>query len=166
MSRRRLLPALLLGFLVGLVGSSSYLLAQQLAPGATPVQSLQPLYSCDQSFTATGVANTTVTLTAPAQTGKTFYICAIDIQQVANTAVVGAAGPAQLFTTTNLVNNMVWWGTNTTLVIGALQNVITHDYGVAPVKTLAASTAFTIVATGGQATLNVRMNVTGFYGTP
>lgn len=158
---RRLLLALTFALLLATPGS-----AQQIAPGATPVQALQPLYSCDQAFTATGLGNATVTLTVPAQTGKVFYICAIDIQQIANAAVTGAAGPAQLFTTTNLVNNLVWWGTNTTLVIGAQVNVITHDYGVAPLKTLLAGTAFTIVGTGGQATLNVRMNVSGFYGTP
>lgn len=163
---RRLHAIAPLVFGLFLLGASSYLLAQQLAPGATPVQSLQPLYSCDQAFTATGLGNATVTLTVPGQAGRVFYICAIDIQQIANAAVTGAAGPAQLFTTTNLVNNLVWWGSNTTLVIGATINVMVHDYGVAPVKTLLPGTAFTIVGTGGQSTLNVRMNVTGFYGTP
>jgi len=149
--------------LISLVPAS----AQQLAPGATPVQALQPLYACDQAFTATGAANTAVTVTAPGQAGKIFYVCSIDIQQSNNVAITAAAGPNPIFTTTNLVNNLVWWGNNGTQSLGQSTNVMVHDYGVAPLKTMLPGTAFTIVTSGtAVAALVVRLNVTGFYGTP
>lgn len=141
-------------------------LAQGPAPGATPVQAYQPFYSCDQSFTATGVANTTVTVTAPAQSGKVFYFCTVDIATVANAAVTGAAGPAEVCTTTNLINNLTWWGDNSTYLTGQLKQVVALTFGVVPLKSLVPSTATTIACSGGQSTYNVRINLTGFYGTP
>lgn len=140
--------------------------AQGPAPGATPVQAYQPFYSCDQAFTATGVANTTVTLTAPAQSGKVFYFCSIDINTIANAAVTAAAGPALVCATTNMINNMTWWGDNGTYTTGQLKPAVALSFGVVPLKSLVPSTATTIVCTGGQSTYNVRVNVTGFYGTP
>lgn len=141
-------------------------LAQQQVSGATAIQAYQPLYSCDQTFTATGVANTTVTVTAPAQPGKVFYFCSIDINTIANAAVTGAAGPALVCATTNLVNNLTWWGDNSTVTIGVLKPVINLSFGVVPLKSLVLGTATTIACSGGQSTYNVRVNITGFYGTP
>lgn len=152
-------------FVVMLVGVPTVASAQQAAQGATPVQAFQPLYSCDQSFTATGVGNTTVTLTIPAQTGKFFYFCHLDINIIANGAVTAAAGPAEVCATTNMVNNMTWWGDNGTYGTGQLKNVVTLQFGIAPLKSLLAGTATTIACTGGQSTYNVRVNLTGFYGS-
>lgn len=140
--------------------------AQAAVPGVTPTQSYQPLYACDQTFTATGVGNTTVTLSAPAQTAKVFYICSIDINTIANAAVTAAAGPAEVCATTNMINNMTWWGDNGTYTTGQLKTVITLAFGAVPLKSLLAGTATTIACTGGQASYNVRVNVTGFYGAP
>jgi hypothetical protein len=153
---------LLLGILIAALVTPAF--AQQPVPGSTPVQSYQPFYSCDQTFTATGVANTTVTLTAAAQSGMSFYLCSVDINTIANAAVTAAAGPAEVCATTNLINNLTWWGDNGTYTTGQLKPVIALAFGVVPVKTLQPGVAFTIACTGGQSTYNVRVNVTGFYG--
>lgn len=139
--------------------------AQAPVPGATPVQQYQPFVSCDQAFTATGAGNTSVVVTAPAQSGKTFYICTIDATEVANAAVTGAAGPAEVCTTANLLANMVWWGNNGTVGTGVNSPIIALSWGVYPLKSLAANTATTVTCSGGQSTYNVRLNMTGFYGT-
>lgn len=140
--------------------------AQAQVPGATPVQAFQPMYACDQAFTATAAGNATTTATAPAQPGKVFYFCSVDIALIANAAVTGAAGPALACTTSNLINNLIWWGTNETLGTGAMRAVTNLSFGVVPLKSLVAGTATTIACSGGQSTYNVRVNITGFYGTP
>jgi hypothetical protein len=137
--------------------------AQQQVPGATPVQSFQPLYACDQTFTATGAGNTTVTATSGAQNGKYFYVCHIDITEVANAAVTGAAGPQPTCTTSNLANNLTWWGDNGALTIGQMKPVIALVFGVVPLKTLQPGTAFTVACSGGQSTQSVRVNLSGFF---
>lgn len=139
-------------------------LAQVVQPGATPIQAFQPFYVCNQTATATGAANTAVTATLTPPSGQYVYLCSIDISVVANAAVTGAAGPAPIFTTTNLPNNLVWWGTNETLGTGAMRPVIQLAFGVVPVKSATAGTAFTIVTSAGQSTENVRINVTAFFG--
>lgn len=154
----------LFGLIFALVIQPYAALAQQAVPGATAVQSFQPLYACDQSFTATGAANTAVTLTAGAQPGKYFFFCHIDINTVANAAVTAAAGPALVCATTNMVNNMTWWGDNGTYTTGQLKAVITLQFGAVQPKSLAPGVATTIACSGGQSTYNVRINATGFYG--
>lgn len=137
-------------------------LAQQVYPGATPVQAVQPLVTCNQTATATGAANTAVTATLTPPAGQYVYICSIDIVEAANAAVTGAAGPAPIFTTTNLPTNLVWWGNNATQGTGASTNVVTIHWPI-QLKTATAGTAFTIVTSAGQSTDNVRINVTGYF---
>lgn len=137
--------------------------AQQPVPGSTPVQAFQPLYSCNQTATATGLASATTTLTLTPPAGQYVYICSIDIVEAANALVTVGAGPAPLFTTTNLPVNLVWWGDNSALTQGVMKNVITLSFTTVPLKSNIAGTAFTLVATAGQATQNVRMNVTAFF---
>lgn len=124
----------------------------------------QPEQTCRITQTATGLASTAVTLTVPAGgSGLFFYICTIDISMVANAAVTGAAGPAPIFTTTNLQNNLVFWGDNSSLTIGQQRSIIQLAWPTG-MRTSISNTAFTIVTSGGQATQNVRINVTGYYG--
>lgn len=137
--------------------------AQVQAPGATYVQQAQPLYACNQTATATGAANTAVTATLTPPSGQYVYLCHVDIAVAANAAVTGAAGPAPIFTTTNLPTNLVWWGTNETLGTGAMRSVIALPFIVAPLKSATAGTAFTIVTSAGQSTENVRINVSAFF---
>lgn len=141
--------------------------AQTPDPSATRVQQVQPLVVCDQSFTQTGAANGTVTATTGTPPGGTvFYVCTIDINEIANAAVTGAAGPAEVCATTNLPNNMTWWGSNATMTAGQLTPVITLSWGAYPLKSTTGGTAFTIACTGGQSTYNVRVNMTGFFARP
>lgn len=147
----------------GLVfGLGSFVVAQQVYPGATPTQAVQPFTNCNQTATATGAANTAVTATMTPPSGQYVYICTIDIQEVANGAVTAAAGPAPIFTTTNLPNNLVWWGNNATQGTGVFTNILTGIYPMT-LKSAAAGTAFTIVTSAGQSTNSVRINVTGFF---
>jgi hypothetical protein len=152
----------LLTFTLAIVLLALPIFAQQISPGATPVQQVQPLFNCNQTATATGAANTAVTVTLTPPAGQYVYICTIDIQEVANAAVTGAAGPAPIFTTTNLTTNLVWWGNNATQGTGAFTNVLTGIYPLT-LKSATAGTAFTIVTSAGQATNSVRLNVTAFY---
>lgn len=121
--------------------------------------------NCNQTATATGDAQTatavTVTLTPPIS--QIVYICSIEIVEVANAAVTGAAGPAPIFTTTNLPTNLVWWGDNATQGTGWQKTVVSVQYAV-PLKAKTVGTAFTIVTTAGQSTQSVRLNVTAFFG--
>lgn len=152
--------------MLALVAALSYswaAFAQQYVPGTTTVQSVQPLYACDQTATATGAANTAVTLTLTPPAGRYVYLCHVDIAVAANAAVTGAAGPAPVFTTTNLPTNLVWWGTNETLGTGAMRPVVAIPFGVVPLKSATAGTAFTIVTSGGQSTENVRINASAFF---
>lgn len=155
---------LLIGLAIALfIPPVHQVIAQQAIPGATPVQQFQPLYACDQSATATGVANTTVTLTMTPPSGQFVYICTLDLTTVANAAVTAAAGPAQIFTTTNFQTNLVWWGDNGTYAAGQQKQALVLSTGAVPIKSASAGTAVTIVATGGQSTYNVRMNMTAFF---
>lgn len=138
-------------------------MAQQVSPGTTPVQAVQPLYNCNQTTSATGAANTAVTATLTPPAGQYVYICSIDIQEAANAAVTGAAGPAPVFTTTNLPTNLVWWGNNATQGTGANTSVLAASYPNL-LKAATAGTAFTIVTSAGQSTDSVRINITGFFG--
>jgi hypothetical protein len=152
-----------LGLLIGIsVIANLGVHAQQAVPGSTPVQQAQPLYNCNQTQTATGAANTAVTVTFTPPAGQYFYICSIHIVEVANATVTGAAGPAPIFTTTNLQNQLVWWGDNSSLTTGQ-QKIVVDDVFPLLLKTSAAGTAFTIVTSAGQSTQNVRINVTGFF---
>jgi hypothetical protein len=159
--RLKQLPLAIALFIVGAL--TPILFGQQIVPGSTPVQAWQPLYVCNQTATATGAANTAVTLTMTPPSGQYVYLCHVDISLVANAAVTGAAGPAPIFTTTNLPTNMVWWGTNETLGTGAMRPVIALPFGVVPLKTATAGTAFTIVTSAGQSTETVRINASAFY---
>lgn len=145
--------------------STTRVSAQYPVPGATPVQQVQPLYSCNQTATATGAGNTAVTATLTPPAGQYVYICTVDIVEAANATVVVGAGPAPLFTTTNLPTNLVWWGDNSALAQGVQKPVISLSWNMIPLKSNAAGTAFTIVTSGGQSTQNVRINVTAFFGS-
>jgi hypothetical protein len=145
--------------------------AQQAVPGATPVQQAQPFYNCNQTATATGAANTAVTATLTPPAGQFVYICSIYISTANNAALTPAAGPAPIFTTTGLQNNLVWWGDNAggctstacaAGTTGALVKVTDVIYPLL-VKSNSSGTAFSIVTSAGQSTQNVRINVTGFF---
>jgi hypothetical protein len=136
--------------------------AQQAVPGATPVQQAQPFTTCNNtaSNTGTGAAGfTTTTVTPPA--GQYVYICGINVIETATAAMTGAAGPETL-TTTDLPINLIWWGNNSTQVIGWSQTVLDEQYPWF-LKGSAPGTAFTIVAAAaGVAGSNYRVNVTYF----
>jgi hypothetical protein len=136
--------------------------AQVSSQNATLVQQAQPLYTCNQTATATGVANTAVTVTLTPPAGQYVYICSVYIAEATNAAVTVGAGPAPIFTTTNLPNNMVWWGDNSALAQGVQKTLTDVAYPLL-IKSNVPGTAFTIVTSGGQATQNVRINVTGFF---
>jgi hypothetical protein len=156
------LAAVLAATVIGFGSFAYYGAAQQLVPGATPIQAVQPLFNCNQTTTATGAANTAVTATLTPPAGQYLYICSIDIQETANAAVTGAAGPAPVFTTTNLPTNLVWWGNNATQGTGLNTGVLQVVYPFL-LKTATAGTAFTIVTSAGQSTNSVRINVSGFF---
>ena len=124
----------------------------------------QSASNCDQTATATGLATTaaavTVTLTPPV--GQYVYLCSIDITEVANAAVTGAAGPAPLFTTTNLRTNLVWWGDNATQGTGFHKIIVDKVFPI-PLRSQTRGTAFTIVTSAGQSTQSVRINVSAFF---
>jgi hypothetical protein len=130
------------------------------APGTPVQQDAQDLKAATLETTATGAANTAVTATIAPVTGQCIYVTDIYIATVANAAVTGAAGPAPIFTTTGLPTNLVWWGNNTTQVIGDLK-VATDKHFVNPLK-VTQSTAFTIVTSAGQSTESVRINVLAY----
>lgn len=150
-------------FIVGAL--TPIVFTQQAQPGATPIQAFQPFYVCNQTATATGAGNTAVTATLTPPSGQYVYLCSIDIVETANATVTVGAGPAPVFTTTNLPTNLVWWGDNSALAQGIMKNVITLPFGPVPLKSATAGTAFTIVTSGGQSTQSVRINVTAFFGT-
>ena len=125
-------------------------------------QSGSRLDACNVTTTATGAANTAVTATLTPPAGQYVYVCAIYISQAANAAVTGAAGPAPIFTTTNLPTNIVWWGNNATQGTGLLTVVTDSTYGF-PMKSQTPGTAFTIVTSAGQSTNSVRINVEAYF---
>ncbi len=138
--------------------------AQSQQPGATAVQQAQPFYNCNQSATATGVANTAVTVTTvvpPA--GQYVYLCSVYIATANNATLTPAAGPAPIFTSTNLQNNLVWWGDNSLATTGA-RVLVTDEVFPILIKAASPATAVTIVTSAGQATQNVRINITYFVG--
>lgn len=135
---------------------------QTSSTGVAVQASPSMLNACNVQTTATGAANTAVTATLTPPSGQYVYICYIHISQVANAAVTGAAGPAPIFTTTNLPTNIVWWGNNATQGTGAFTLVTDSTYGF-PLKSAAPGTAFTIVTSAGQSTNSVRINVAGYY---
>jgi hypothetical protein len=148
-------------FVLGLVLYS----ASAFAQGATPTYQTATMYNvCNVQATATGVANTSVVATVPAQGGYFFNVCSMEFTVVANAAVTGAAAPAQLYTTTGLATNLIFWGNNTTLVIGDSRDQ--NHYYALPLQTTTAGTAFVVTGTGGQASQTIRINVTGFYSRP
>ena len=125
-------------------------------------QSPTRLDTCNVQATATGAANTAVTVTVTPPSGQFFYFCTVSIFEVANAAVTGAAGPAPIFTTTNLPVNLIWWGDNATQGTGWQKQVAADAYPLT-VKTAQPGTAFTIVTSAGQSTQSVRLNVTGYF---
>ena len=139
---------------------------QQAIPGATPVQQVQPLYVCNQTQTATGAANTAVTVTFTPPAGQFVYLCSFYASQTnpsSTTATTATAGPAPIFTTTNLQNNLVWWGQNSALAAGALYLAVDEVFPPWTIKAAAPGTAVTIVTSAGLSTMNVRLNATAFF---
>lgn len=135
---------------------------QQAQPGATAVQQAQPFYNCNQTATATGAGNTTVTATLTPPAGQYVYICSINGQEVANAAITGAAGPAPILTSSGLPVNLIWWGDNSTQVTGWQKQIVDTVYPLL-LKGNAPGTAVSVASTAGQATQNVRINITGFF---
>jgi hypothetical protein len=135
--------------------------AQQVVPGATAVQQVQPLFSCNQQNTATGLGNAAVVVTFTPPAGQAFYICSIHIAETANATVTVAAGPGPIFTSAGLQNALIWWGDNSALAQG-VEKVLVEEIFPIPLRAQT-GTAFTITTSAGQATQNVRLNVTGFF---
>ena len=119
--------------------------------------------TCAVQATATGAANTAVTASVTPPAGQYFYLCSISIFEVANAAVTGAAGPAPIFTTTNLPTNLVYWGDNSTQATGWQKQVAADNFPLT-IKTAAPGTPFTVVTSAGQSTQSVRINITGYFG--
>lgn len=141
----------------------SLVLLASIAEAQVQVQnSATRLDACNVTGTATGAANTAVTVTITPPAGQYFYVCSIYIAQAANAAVTGAAGPAPIFTTTNLQTNLVWWGNNATQGTG-LFTLVTDSTWAFPIKTQTPGTAFTLVTSAGQSTNSVRLNVAGYF---
>jgi hypothetical protein len=139
------------------------MLLPMLAEAQTVIQqSPTRLDACNVTATATGAANTAVTVTATPPAGQYFYLCWVWIGQAANAAVTGAAGPAPVYTTTNLPTNLVWWGNNATQLTGAFSLIVDSTFGF-PIKTQSPGTAFTIVTSAGQSTNSVRINIAGYF---
>jgi len=157
MLMRRLVRLVLL---LGLLGVPALGMAQ--TPTLVQISPYR-LDGCSMTATATGAANTAVTATIPALSSKYFNVCTIHIVMVANAAVTGAAGPAPIFTTTNLPTNLVFWGDNGTLGTGAMKELAFQNYMPNGLKTALPGTAFTIVTSAGQSTQSVRINVAGWY---
>lgn len=135
---------------------------QQSNPGVSVQASPSMLNACNVMATATGAANTAVTASVTPPSGQYFYLCYVHISMAANAAVTGAAGPAPIFTTTNLPTNLVWWGNNATQLTGAYTLVTDSPMGF-PIKTAQAGTAFSIVTSAGQSTDSVRINIAGYF---
>lgn len=138
--------------------------AQSIPGGTLTQQSPTRLDACNVTATATGVANTTVTVTVPAVGSLSFYICTVEIVTAANAAVTAAAGPAPICTSTNLSTPLIWWGDNGTYTTGQQKIATNTTFGPGGLKTSQPGVAFTIACAGGQATYNVRINVSGWYG--
>lgn len=152
---------MLLRLLIGLLLSFPLTAAAQ-STGVVVQASPSMLNACNVQATATGAANTAVTATVTPPSGQYFYLCYVHISQAANAAVTGAAGPAPIYTTTNLPTNMVWWGNNITQLTGTYTLVTDSTFGF-PIKTAAPGTAFTIVTSAGQSTNSVRINIAGYF---
>jgi hypothetical protein len=151
--------ALVLGVMLGALVAVN---GQQAVPGATPVQQVQPFTTCNQTATATSAGNGAATITLTPPSGQYVYICSIYISEAINATVSGAAGPAPIETTGGLQNNLVWWGDNSSLAQGVFVKIVDDQFPLF-LKTNAAGTAFTITNSAGQATQNVRINVTAFF---
>lgn len=137
--------------------------AQQSIPGSTPVQQAQPLYTCNQFQSATGAGNTAVTVTLSPPAGQSVYLCSLYISQAANAVVTVGAGPAPIFTSTNLQNNLVWWGDNAAKTTGQLSVVVDEVFTPWAIKSATAGTAVTIVTSAGQSTQSIRIDATAFF---
>lgn len=158
---RWLWRVLVLGTIM-LAATALYPHAQGGVPGTITQESPTSLRAPVFTTTATGAANTAVTVTAPGQSGLYFYLCSVYIATANNAAVTAAAGPAPVFTTTNLPTNLVWWGNNGIATTGLLQ-VVTDAQMPVCLKTAAPGTPFTIVTSGGQSTQSARLNISGYY---
>ncbi len=136
--------------------------AQQAVAGAVAVQQVQPLYTCNQSITATGAANSGVVATLTPGITQRVYLCSVYIGEAANGAVTGAAGPVPIFTSTGLPSALVWWGNNATQGTGTFTLVADEVYPLLIPGAL--GTAVTIgVNSTGQSTDNVTIRLTGFF---
>ncbi len=153
---------LLRSFILGAALLIAWPVQAQQSSGVLVQQSATRLDACNVTTTATGAANTAVTATINVPAGQYFYLCYVYIGEAANAAVTGAAGPAPIFTTTNLQTNLVWWGNNATQGTGAF-TLVTDSTFAFPIKTLTPGVAFTIVTSAGQSTDSVRINVAGYY---
>lgn len=116
--------------------------------------------------TATGLGNATVTATIAGVANRMVYLHTVDVQMVANAAVTGAAGPAPTITSSALAGGvtLVWWGDNSALIIGQQRQVVSALFPPFTVRAQSLGASLTITSTGGQATQNVRINLTGCYG--
>lgn len=135
-----------------------------LAPKILEAQRVcdDPIYA-----SATGLGNATVTATLTAKAGVHIYLQTVDVQMVANAAVTGAAGPAPIITTSTLFGGvaLVWWGDNSSLTIGQQRQVVSAVFPPFSVRTNVLGNSITVTSSAaGQASQNVRINLTGCYG--
>lgn len=119
------------------------------------------LDACTASATATGAGNTAVTATLTPPSGSFVYVCTIQLQEFANTAVT-ASGTALAVTTSGLSANLTFQGDNSNLTLGTTKDFFwSFDR---PLKTAATGTAFSVAwPATGQATQTIRLNITGYF---
>lgn len=161
MIRKRSHLLLFIAMLLVALGMIGITRAQQPVPGATTVQQVQPLFSCNQQQTATSAGNGAAAVSFTPPSGQAFYICSIHIAEAANATVTVGAGPAPIFTSAGLQNALVWWGDNSALAQGVEKVLVDEVYPI-PLRAQT-GTVFSITNSAGQATQNVRINVTGFF---
>lgn len=149
--------------LITLIGYVGAVKAQQYNLAQLTQQSATTLTAAAVECTATGAGNTTVTCTlGPPPAGLYVYVTNCTAHQVANAAVTGAAGPAGVFTTTNLQTNLIWYADNATAGTGARTEAM-KELWPNGLKTAAPGTSFTLAQTGGQSTQTMRINCAGYF---
>jgi hypothetical protein len=111
--------------------------------------------------TATGAANTAVTATLPAAGPSLFhYITSIEITRNATAALAGTA--TLIHTSTNLPGSPAW-SVGNNIIAGGTERDVNYT-PTAPLKSLAANTATTIVAAAAGAAVLSRVNVSYYVG--
>jgi hypothetical protein len=132
---------------------------QNVVPGSTPVQQVQPLLSCTPvNGTAASGSQATLTIQAPGN-GQFIYVWEIDIEDQASTAATAAS---DVYTTTNL--NSVQWVLSNGATAGVNGAVFSMAFPM-PLKAAAAGTKVTIVGPAGVAGNLQNINACYSYGS-